>query len=128
MSEDVQMKPEAPPETQAATVLFDGGTNGTGTALDTAANWAGDALPTTTSEVLLNNAHITLPTQLTTTGASPTWGSLIWNNNATSVITINTSTTTSRTITLSGGSDVVATTTSEDERRLAVQVTWRSIA
>jgi diguanylate cyclase (GGDEF)-like protein len=31
-----------------------------------------------------------------------------------------------QTITLSGGSDVVATTTSEDERRLAVQVTWRS--
>jgi hypothetical protein len=33
-----------------------------------------------------------------------------------------------QTITLSGGSDVVATTTSEDERRLAVQVTWRSLA
>jgi len=32
-----------------------------------------------------------------------------------------------RTITLSGGSDVVATTASDDERMLAVQVTWRSL-
>ena len=89
--------------TQAATKTFDGGPSGTGTALDSNVNWVGDVLPITTDEVLLDNSVITLPTQLTTTGASPTYGDLIWNNNATSSITINTSTSTSRTITLSGG-------------------------
>ncbi|MCX7009664.1 MAG: hypothetical protein NTY53_20875, partial [Kiritimatiellaeota bacterium] len=88
---------------QAATKTFDGGVSGTGSALDTAANWVGDALPGTSDEVLLDNSVITLPVQLTTTGNSPTYGDLIFNNNAASILTINTGTATSRTITLSGG-------------------------
>ena len=88
-----------------ATKTWDGGTSGTGTALDTAANWNGDTLPTTTDEVLFDNSILaTLPSQLTTTGASLTFGDLLWNSNNSSTITINTSSNiNSRTITLSGG-------------------------
>ena len=46
----------APPLTRAATATWDGGASGTGTVLDTAANWAGDSLPVTGSEVLLDNS------------------------------------------------------------------------
>jgi fibronectin-binding autotransporter adhesin len=90
------------PLLNAATVIYDGGTGGTGAALDTAANWAGDILPVTTSEVLFNTS-ITLPSQLTTTSASPTWGDLIWNSNVTSAITIDSAIATNRNLTLSGG-------------------------
>ncbi|MDZ4289730.1 MAG: autotransporter-associated beta strand repeat-containing protein, partial [Prosthecobacter sp.] len=92
----------AAPRASAGTITFDGGLDGTGITLNTAANWDGDALPITSDEVLFNDS-ITLPPLLTTTGSSPTYGNLIWNSNATSLITINTGTTTSNTITLSGG-------------------------
>ncbi|MDB6138309.1 MAG: autotransporter, partial [Verrucomicrobiaceae bacterium] len=85
----------------AATLVFDGGSAGTGTTLDTAVNWAGDVLPGTTSEVWFNNTF-TPPAQLTTT-ASLVWGDLIWNSATSSAITLNTATATSQTITLSGG-------------------------
>lgn len=87
---------------QAATITFDGGPGGTGTVLNTAANWSGDIAPTTSSEVLLNNSVITLPAQLTL-GANVTWGDLVWNNNTTTALTLNTATTTNFSITLSGG-------------------------
>lgn len=98
----------AAPAARAGTITFGGGTSGNNTALDTNTNWVGDVLPVTTDEVLLDDSATTLRTTLTTTGRSPTYGDLIWNNNATSTITINTSTVTSRAITLSGGGNSTA--------------------
>ncbi len=76
----------------------------TGNALDTAANWSPDGVPTTSVEALLDNSILaTLPTQLTL-ASSQTFGDLIWNSNNSSTILLNTSTTTNFTLTLSGGS------------------------
>ncbi len=95
---------QPPVKQPASTITWDGGTSGTGSALNSDANWTGDAVPTTTDEALLDNSIVAaLPTQLTTTGASLTFGDLIWNSNDSSTITINTATSTSRSITLSGG-------------------------
>jgi autotransporter-associated beta strand protein len=91
-----------PPFAPTSTVTFDGGASGTGTALDSNLNWSGDTLPTTTDEALFSTVPGSNAT-LTTTGASPTYGDLIWNNSTTSAITINSGTGTNRTITLSGG-------------------------
>jgi fibronectin-binding autotransporter adhesin len=92
-----------------ATITWDGGASGNGTALDTNTNWVGDVLPGTTDEVLMDNSvKSPLPATLTTTGASPTYGDLIWNTNNTSTITLNTTGNTSRTITLSGGGTFTA--------------------
>lgn len=86
----------------AATVVYDGGATGTGTALDTAANWSPDGVPVTGSEVLFNTS-IVLPAQLTTSTTTNTWGDLIWNSNVTSAITIDSAIATNRNLVLSGG-------------------------
>lgn len=68
------------PALHAATLTWDGNGAG-GTALDTAANWVGDAVPTTSDEVLFDNSVITsgsYPSGLSL-DTSTTWGSFIWN-------------------------------------------------
>lgn len=95
------------PLLQAATITYDGGPSGTDPVLTTAANWVGDVAPVTTSEVLLDNSVITLPTQLVL-GASVTWGDLLWNNNATSAITLNSVGSSNVSITLSAGAGSTA--------------------
>lgn len=88
----------------AATKTFDGGPAGTGTALDTAANWSPDGNPVTTDEALLDNSVLaTLPSTLTLSAGNLTIGDVIWNSNNSSTIAINATGTTSRTLTLSGG-------------------------
>ncbi|WP_395737791.1 autotransporter-associated beta strand repeat-containing protein [Prosthecobacter sp.] len=86
----------------AATVIYDGGTTGTGTTFDTAVNWSGDAIPVTTSEALFNTS-IVLPAQLTTSTTTNTWGDLIWNTNVSSALTLNSTAATNRNLVLSGG-------------------------
>lgn len=89
------------PLAHAATVTFDGGPTGDGTVLDTPANWTGDALPVTGSEVLFNTS-ITLPSVLSTSTTTSVWGDLIWNSNVTSAITIDSTNGTNRNLQLSG--------------------------
>ncbi|WP_165920122.1 beta strand repeat-containing protein [Chthoniobacter flavus] len=85
---------------QAATRTFDGGTTGTGNALDTATNWVGDTLPGSADEALLDNSVITLPSTFSV-GANLTFGDLIWNANSTASIAASGSS--NRVITLSEG-------------------------
>jgi hypothetical protein len=59
----------------------------------------GDVLPGTSDEVLFSTVPPG-PASVTTTPASPTYGDLIWNQNNSSSITINTGTANNRTITL----------------------------
>src|SRR5712692_9311626 len=110
-AKSVEATPLSPPAPFFAQRTWDGGTSGTGTALNTAANWVGDVLPGTADEALMDNSVVaTLPTQLTTTGANLTFGDLIWNTNNGSTITIDTTGSTNRTITLSDGGGSTAST------------------
>lgn len=84
---------------QATTRTYDGGTTGTGNALDTAANWSADTLPTTSDEAVFDNT-ITLPGSLSLSTTSVTYSDLIWNSNVSS--TIGASGSSNRVITLSG--------------------------
>ncbi|MEI8037128.1 MAG: autotransporter-associated beta strand repeat-containing protein, partial [Verrucomicrobiota bacterium] len=85
---------------QAATITWDGGVGGTGTTLDTAANWVGDTLPITSSEALLDNSVVTLPSALTLSSAV-TYGDLLINSPTLTSISLTGAT--SQTITLSRG-------------------------
>ena len=87
----------------ARTFTFDGGTSGTGAALDTAANWLVDGQPTDTDEVLLDSSNITLPPTMSTSTAL-SYGDLIVNptGGANLAISLNTAGSTSSTLTLSG--------------------------
>ena len=89
-----------PQSVQAGTVTYDGGVGGTGTMLDTAADWTGDVIPVTTDEALLDNSVITLPAALTLSSAQ-TFGDLIINS--TTLGTVSLTGTVSQNITLSGG-------------------------
>lgn len=90
----------------AAAVAFDGGTNGTGTDMDSGVNWTGDNKPLTNDAAILDSTSVSmskpLPAQLTTTSANQTYGNLIFNATTNSTITINTGTGTNATITLTG--------------------------
>ncbi len=87
----------------AATKTFDGGPTGTGTVLDTAANWSPDGVPLTGDEALLDNSILaTLPATLSIAAGNVTFSDLIWNTNNSSTIAINATGTTNRTLTLSG--------------------------
>jgi len=86
----------------AATKTFDGGASGTGVAWNTATNWVGDSLPTTSDEILIDNSVLaTLPNPFTT--QSLTVGAVIFDTNNTTGVAVNESGTTNRTMTLSGG-------------------------
>ena len=88
----------------AATITYDGGVSTTGTTLDTAANWVGDVLPTTTSEVLLSNTtSFTLPSALTLS-TQVTYGDLIINSNNLGSISLTGATSQSISLTGGGGS------------------------
>lgn len=87
----------------AATKTYDGGPAGTGTVINTAANWVGDVVPLTGDEALFDNSVLgTLPSVLSTTGAI-TFGDLIWNTNNSSTISLNSAGASSFALTLSGG-------------------------
>lgn len=93
---------------QAAVVVFDGGAAGTATSLDAAANWSPDQLPTSEDEATLDNSLITLPAALTI-NTDQTYGALVVNSSTLASVA-QPSSTTARTITLSGlGANPVAT-------------------
>ena len=69
----------------SATITWDGDVSGTGTTLDTAANWVGDTLPITSSEALLDNSVVSLPSALTLSSAV-TYGDLLINSSTLSSI------------------------------------------
>ena len=95
----------APQAVQAATITFDGGVSGTGTTLDTAANWTGNVIPVTTDEALLDDSVITLPSVITTASAA-TFGDLLINSST--LTSVSLTGTTARIITLSGGGSSAA--------------------
>lgn len=90
---------------RAATVTWDGGASGTGVDTDTAANWVGDALPTSADEVLFDNSSLasgTYPSFLLNSAANQSWGRLIWNSSQANVTLAMTGSAGGRTITLGG--------------------------
>jgi len=89
----------------AATITWDGGGVG-GTALDTAANWVGDVLPTTSDVVLFDNSVITsgsYPANLLNSTTAQTWGSIIWSNSQSGVAITMAGSVASKVLALSGG-------------------------
>lgn len=89
----------------AATLTWDGGASGTGVDTDTAANWVGDALPTSADEVLFDNSSLsagTYPAFLLNSSANQSWGRLIWNSSQANVALAMTGSAGGRTLTLGG--------------------------
>ncbi|MEI6655816.1 MAG: hypothetical protein WCP45_13715, partial [Verrucomicrobiota bacterium] len=84
----------------AAIITWDGDVSGTGTTLDTPANWVGDVLPITSSEALLDNSVVSLPSALTLSSAV-TYGDLLINSSTLSSISLTGAS--NQTITLSRG-------------------------
>jgi autotransporter-associated beta strand protein len=91
---------------RAATVTWDGGAGGTGNALDTATNWVGDVLPTTSDEVLFDNSVVaagSYPATLLNSTTSQTWGDIVWNNSQSGVALTMTGSGGNKVLGISGG-------------------------
>lgn len=88
-------------EAGAATIAYDGGASGTGSALDTAANWEGDVLPGTNDEAVLDTSIVALLPSPLTLGSDQAYGDLVWNSGTSGAISVA-SGSTSYTLTLSG--------------------------
>jgi autotransporter-associated beta strand protein len=74
--------------TQAATVVWDGGAAGTGTTLETASNWVGDALPSVAADTIQWNGTVAGPLSLSyASGLGGTAGNIGLNVNLTSAQT-----------------------------------------
>jgi autotransporter-associated beta strand protein len=91
--------------TNAATIKWDGGVSGTGTAWSTNTNWVGDALPTLTDDILFDNSVILAPPTSSTISADMNVKSITFSNNfnATNTILIGNGGGTARTLTFGTG-------------------------